>query len=110
MCHGAGGVAAQHRFGARTGLAPVLLGAVLLVLGLGFADAAASLFAAIPTSAVGALLASTDLALSGCSKVGRTAAPAIGIAVAATALMNPVVGLAAGWAVELGRMLAGRLA
>jgi MFS superfamily sulfate permease-like transporter len=32
MCHGAGGVAAQHRFGARTGLAPVLLGMVLLVL------------------------------------------------------------------------------
>src|SRR3712207_8572781 len=30
MCHGAGGVAAQHRFGARTGLAPVLLGVVLL--------------------------------------------------------------------------------
>ena len=37
MCHGAGGVQAQHRFGARTGLAPILLGGVLLLLGLGFA-------------------------------------------------------------------------
>src|SRR3712207_5604719 len=66
MCHGAGGVAAQHRFGARTGLAPVLLGTVLLVLALGFAGGAASLFAAIPTGAVGALLlvAGADLALS----------------------------------------------
>jgi predicted benzoate:H+ symporter BenE len=30
MCHGAGGLQAQHRFGARTGAAPVMLGAVLL--------------------------------------------------------------------------------
>jgi len=31
MCHGAGGLVAQHRFGARTGLAPGLLGGLLLV-------------------------------------------------------------------------------
>ena len=48
MCHGAGGVQAHHRFGARTGLAPVLLGGVLLVLGLAFAGSAAQLFALIP--------------------------------------------------------------
>ena len=34
MCHGAGGVAAHYRFGARTGGAPVMLGAGLLVLAL----------------------------------------------------------------------------
>ena len=34
MCHGAGGVVAQHRFGARTGLAPILFGSALLVLAL----------------------------------------------------------------------------
>jgi predicted benzoate:H+ symporter BenE len=113
MCHGAGGVAAQHRFGARTGLAPVLLGAVLLVLALGFADAAASLFAAIPTGAVGALLlvAGADLALSKRLFDARPHCwPAIGIAAAVTALLNPALGLAAGWAVELGRTLAARLA
>ena len=32
-CHGAGGLAAQARFGARTGAAPVFLGIVKLVLG-----------------------------------------------------------------------------
>jgi predicted benzoate:H+ symporter BenE len=47
MCHGAGGLAAQHRFGARTGLAPIIFGAVLLVLAIGFADQAAALFALI---------------------------------------------------------------
>ena len=32
MCHGAGGVAAHHRFGARTGMAPALLGTGLLLV------------------------------------------------------------------------------
>jgi MFS superfamily sulfate permease-like transporter len=113
MCHGAGGVAAQHRFGARTGVAPVLLGAALLALALGFASSAAALFAAIPASAVGALLlvAGTDLAMSKRLFDARPACwLAIGIAAGATALVNPAVGLAAGWAVELGRTLAARLA
>ncbi|KAL2128122.1 hypothetical protein VTI74DRAFT_9632 [Chaetomium olivicolor] len=37
VCHGAGGLAAQHRFGARSGASVVLLGVVKMVLGLGFA-------------------------------------------------------------------------
>lgn len=104
MCHGAGGVAAQHRFGARTGLAPVLFGAALLILALGFAGSAAALFAAIPASAVGALLlvAGSDLALSRRLVDARPACwPAIGVAAAATAFLNPALGLVAGWAVEL---------
>ena len=106
MCHGAGGVTAQHRFGARTGVAPVLFGVALLVLALGFAGSAAALFAAIPLSAVGALLllAGTDLAVSKRLFDARPDCwPVIGIAAGATALLNPAVGLAAGWAVELGR-------
>jgi MFS superfamily sulfate permease-like transporter len=104
MCHGAGGVAAQHRFGARTGLAPALLGAVLLVLALGFAGGAAALFAAIPLGAVGALLlvAGTDLAVSRRLFDARPNCwPTIGVAAGATALLNPAIGLAAGWGVEL---------
>jgi MFS superfamily sulfate permease-like transporter len=112
MCHGAGGVTAQHRFGARTGLAPVLFGSVLLVLALGFAGSAASLFAAIPLSAVGALLlmAGSDLAMSKRLFDARPACwPAISIAAGATALLNPAVGLAAGWGVELMRGAVSRL-
>jgi hypothetical protein len=56
MCHGAGGLQAQYRFGARTGLAPIIFGSVLLVLAIGFAEDAAALFAIIPAGAVGALL------------------------------------------------------
>ena len=112
MCHGAGGVAAQHRFGARTALAPVLLGASLLVLALGFAGSAAALFAAIPLSAVGALLlvAGTDLAISKRLFDARPDCwPAIAIAAGATALLNPAIGLATGWAVESGRSAFKRL-
>ena len=48
MCHGAGGLQAQYRFGARTGLAPIILGVVVLVLAVGFANHAAALFSIIP--------------------------------------------------------------
>src|SRR5262249_39933411 len=56
----------QFRFGARTGLAPIIFGAVLLVLAIALADHAAALFALIPMGAVGSLLifAGTDLAIS----------------------------------------------
>jgi predicted benzoate:H+ symporter BenE len=52
MCHNAGGLQAQYRFGGRTGLTPIIFGAVLLVLAVGFADRAAGLFAVIPIGAV----------------------------------------------------------
>ncbi|MBV9829579.1 MAG: putative sulfate/molybdate transporter, partial [Alphaproteobacteria bacterium] len=48
MCHGVGGLAAQFRFGARTGLAPIIFGTALLVPAVAFSDHAAALFALIP--------------------------------------------------------------
>mgnify|MGYP001314958739 CR=1 FL=1 len=113
MCHGAAGIQAQHRFGARTGLAPILLGVVLLVLGLGFASGAGAVMGMIPPGAVGALLviAGGDLALS---KRLFDARPScwlpIGVTAAVTLLTNPALGLAAGCLVELGRRPAERLA
>lgn len=106
MCHGAGGVQAQYRFGARTGLAPVLLGVALVALALGYADGAAALLAAIPVAAVGALLAvaGADLARSRRLFDARPSCwPAIGVTAALTMLVNPAVGLAAGWTMEIGR-------
>jgi hypothetical protein len=106
MCHGAGGVQAHHRFGARTGLAPVLLGGVLLVLGLAFAGSAAQLFALIPLAAVGALLlvAGGDLALSRRLFDAQPSCwPVIAVAAAVTLMFNPAVGLLAGCAGEIVR-------
>jgi predicted benzoate:H+ symporter BenE len=106
MCHGAGGVQAQHRFGARTGLAPIALGIVLLVLGAGFAAGAASVLAVLPISAVGALLAvaGVDLAASRRLLDAQVSCwPVIAVAAAATLLADPAVGLVAGFIGEVGR-------
>ncbi len=106
MCHGAGGLIAQHRFGARTGWAPALLGAVLLALGLLFAEDAARLLAVVPAGALGALLivAGSDLALSRrLLEVRSDCRPAIAAAAVATFALNPALGIAAGWIAEWAR-------
>ena len=66
MCHGAGGLAAHHRFGARSGTAPLLLGLVLLVFALLPGGSSLAILAAIPAAGLGALLlmASGELALT----------------------------------------------
>lgn len=101
MCHGAGGVAAHYRFGARTGLAPVLMGAGLLMVAL--VPGGLSLVAAIPMAGLGALLfvAAVELALS---RRLRTAKPSCWPVIALTALVtvwaDPFFGLLAGVASE----------
>lgn len=103
MCHGAGGLAAQYRFGARTGLAPIIFGVVVLVLAVGFANHAAALFAIIPVGAVGALLilAGTDLAISRRLFDGKASCWwVIGVTAFATLTINPALGLILGWITE----------
>jgi len=104
MCHGAGGLAAHYRFGARTGLAPVALGLVLfgaamLPDGLGI-----SALAAIPAAGLGALLlvAAGELALTRRLFDSRPSCwPVIAATAALTLWMNPFWGLLAGGATEL---------
>jgi len=104
MCHGAGGLTAQFRFGARTGLSPIIFGAVLLVLAIAFADHAAALFALIPIGAVGSLLifAGADLAISRRLFDGKQSCLwVIGATALVTISVNPAVGLILGWTAEL---------
>jgi hypothetical protein len=106
MCHGAGGLAAHHRFGARTGTAPVLFGVLMLGFGLIFADRAAHLLAMIPLAAVGALLlfSAADLAFSRRLFDARPSCwPVIGITAGVTAWIDPFWGLLAGGLAEIGR-------
>jgi MFS superfamily sulfate permease-like transporter len=104
MCHGAGRLAAQFCFGARTGLAPIIFGTALLVLAAGFADHAAALFALIPIGAVGALLifAGMDLAISRRLFDGKPSCLwVIGATALITVTINPALGLIVGWAAEM---------
>ena len=97
-------MAAQFRFGGRTGLTPIIFGAVLLVLAVAFSDHAAALFALIPIGAVGALLifAGTDLAISRRLFDGKPSCLwVIGATALVTVTVNPALGLILGWIAEL---------
>ena len=65
MCHGAGGLAAHYRFGARTGGSNIMIGIVFLLMGLAFGKIGISLLSSIPNSILGVLLlfAGIELAL-----------------------------------------------
>lgn len=67
MCHGAGGMAGHVRFGARTGGASIMLGALLIVLALFFGGSMLILFRLFPPSVLGVILflAGAELALGG---------------------------------------------
>ncbi len=64
MCHGAGGLAAHHRFGARTGGSNLMIGAVFLVIALVFGTIGISLLMLIPNAVLGILLLFAGLELS----------------------------------------------
>jgi MFS superfamily sulfate permease-like transporter len=104
MCHGAGGLAAHHRFGAESGTAPLLLGLVLLAVVLLPGGEGLTLLGAIPMAGLGALLAvaSVQLALTRRLFDGRPSCwPVIAATAAVTVSVDPFWGLLAGSAAEL---------
>lgn len=104
MCHGAGGVAAHHRFGARSGAAPCLIGGLLLVVALLPAQMQGAVLSAIPTATLGALLliAAWDLAVSRRLIDARPSCrPVIAATAMATVMVNPMLGLVAGTLAEV---------
>ena len=56
LCHGAGGLAGQYYFGARTGGTNILEGLIEIALGLFFASSIAFIFASFPTAIIGAMM------------------------------------------------------
>jgi MFS superfamily sulfate permease-like transporter len=68
MCHGAGGMAGHVRFGARTGGAVIILGAMLILLGLFFSGSVQTIIGVIPREILGVILFLTgaQLALGSC--------------------------------------------
>jgi len=63
MCHGTGGLAAHYRFGARTGGAPVMIGALFVILALVLGELGFTILALIPNSVLGVLLVFAGLEL-----------------------------------------------
>lgn len=56
LCHGAGGLAAHYRFGARTAGSNLMIGGIFLVLAVLFGEDIVGLFNLLPLSVLGALL------------------------------------------------------
>jgi MFS superfamily sulfate permease-like transporter len=107
MCHGAGGLAAHYRFGARSGMAPLVLGLILLVFALLPGGLGVAILTAIPMAGLGALLlmASGELALTkrlfDCKP---SCWPVIAATAGVTVWADPFWGLLAGSGAELVRL------
>ncbi len=61
VCHGAGGLTAHYRFGARTGAAPLMMGLICLALAAGLGRSAAAFLGLTPLPVLGAFLAYVGL-------------------------------------------------
>lgn len=97
MCRGAGGMAGHVRFGARTGGALVILGAVLLALALFFADSVSTLFRLFPAPVLGVILFFGGIELASSDDGGgRRADRAVQAVTAGVSLWNPGVAYVAG--------------
>ncbi|KAH6899776.1 hypothetical protein B0T10DRAFT_503174 [Thelonectria olida] len=69
VCHGAGGLAAQYRFGARSGASVIVLGTFKVLLGLVFGETLVGLLGHYPKSILGIMVLAAGLELA---KVGQS--------------------------------------
>jgi hypothetical protein len=98
LCHGAGGLAGQYFFGARTGGANVIEGFIEISLGLFLAASIAAIFSAFPLSIVGAMMILVGIELTKFARDlgwSRELVP-VAATVAGSVAVDMAVGLAAG--------------
>ncbi|KAI0479599.1 hypothetical protein F4859DRAFT_476630 [Xylaria cf. heliscus] len=69
VCHGSGGLAAQYRFGARSGASIMLLGLFKVVLGVFFGESLLDLMQTFPRSLLGIMVVAAGLELA---RVGQS--------------------------------------
>ncbi|HQL02542.1 MAG: Sulfate transporter family protein [Synergistetes bacterium ADurb.Bin155] len=112
LCHGAGGLAGQYYYGARTGGANVMEGVLEILLGLFLAGHIASIFRSFPMAIVGSMMIMVGVEMA--KFVGSVRAPRDWAVVAVTAGFSVYLNMAAGFAAglvaawALGRLAKGR--
>ncbi len=84
LCHGAGGLAGQFRFGARHGTSIILLGLVKVLLACVIGNAGPHLLGAFPKSILGVMLVFAGISLT-MAGLARASAPGAGKPAAAAA-------------------------
>ncbi len=98
MCHGAGGLAGQYYFGARTGGANIIEGIIEITLGLFLGRSIAQLLGAFPLSILGAMLFLVGIELTKFVKDLRWEKDLIpaGVTAGMSLVFNMAVGFVAG--------------
>jgi MFS superfamily sulfate permease-like transporter len=111
VCHGAGGLTAHYRFGARTAAAGLIIGSSLIALALVFGSSAVELFGLIPYPVLGVMLgavgAQHGLLARDCRGWDEIAVVGT-IALVSLALGNVAIGFAAGMGLHFGMIAARR--
>lgn len=104
MCFGAGGMAAQVACGARTGRAPIFLGAMLLLAGLFASRQLTALLSLLPSGTLGAMLfvAGFSLTIGTAGSARDKEARAVLLTTAAVSVWNAGVGVLVGVVLEAG--------
>ena len=98
-CHGSGGLAAQHRFGARTGGSMVVLGAAKMALALVFGASLLAWMESYPQSVLGVLLLFSGMELAMVCRDQHSRGPFFVMVLTAGACIavNTAVGFVVGW-------------
>lgn len=101
MCHGAGGLAAQYRFGARTGGSVIVLGMVKMVLAVLFGGSLLAWLQLYPQSVLGVLLlfGGLELSLVCRDQTSRVDFFVMVLTAGACMAVNTAVGFVIGWVV-----------
>lgn len=101
VCHGAGGLAAQYAFGARSGLSMVILGATKIIIGLLFGGVALAWMHTFPVTVLAVFLLLAAITLGQASRFWQCrthlVVAAITVSVSFATDFLPA-GFAAGWA------------
>jgi MFS superfamily sulfate permease-like transporter len=103
MCHGAGGLAAQYRFGARTGGSVVMLGAAKMILAVLFGGSLLLWLQQYPDSVLGVLLlfSGLELALICRDQTSKVNFFVMILTAGACMAVNTAVGFVIGWVMAL---------
>jgi len=104
MCHGAGGLAGQYYFGARTGGTNILEGIIEISLGLFLATSVAGLFSIFPVPIIGAMMLFVGIELTKFAtkiRPNKDLVP-LGVTVVVSLLSNMALGFVAGLGVYYG--------
>ncbi|MCR4424906.1 MAG: putative sulfate/molybdate transporter [Firmicutes bacterium] len=101
MCHGAGGLAGQYFFGARTGGTNIIEGLIEISLGLFLAGSIQQLFVVFPESVIGTMMFMVGLEMSKfAAEVRGWDLLPMGITIALALTTNMALGFAAGIAAQ----------